>query len=150
MDESNGWFSRQVSHGYLTCHYGFGGITLLAGFVREAAQPQLFYVIPVMTGNDDGDMESFHEVDKKAHDLSGRDGVQRRGGFIGDYDGGLVGQSAGDGDPLPFSYGEKGRELVEMAFDPQGFHQGFYRPIVGQTEQPSRKIDVVSHREIGQ
>ncbi len=62
--------------------------------------------VGVVGGGDDGDALLVHEVAEEAEDGLGVAGVEFAGGFVGEDEGGGVGEGAGDRDPLLFAAGE--------------------------------------------
>jgi len=62
----------------------------------------------VVGDNDDAGLPLVRDLAEEVHDLAASDAVEGGGGLVGQHEGGLVGQGAGDGDALLLAAGELG------------------------------------------
>ena len=70
-----------------------------------------------------GEIALAAQVGEQIEDPLAGDGVEAAGGFVGEQDGRVVGESAGDGDALTLAAGELGRALLVADVQADGMQQ---------------------------
>ena len=80
--------------------------------------------VGVVGDEEDGLAAFFVLSEEGVHDGAAGLGVEIAGGFVGEEEGGLVDEGAGDGDALAFAAGELGGAVFEAGFEAEVFEEG--------------------------
>ena len=78
----------------------------------------------VVGDEEDGLAAFFVLAEEDVHDGASGGGVEVAGGFVGEEEGGLIDEGAGDGDALAFAAGELVGAVFEAGFEAEGGEEG--------------------------
>ena len=107
----------------------------------------------VVSGNQGGGVFGADEAEKFGENDFGRGDVQVAGWFVGEQDGGFVGEGAGDGDALLFAAGELAGEVIcagGKAERAEEVHGAFFGRGLGFSGDHLRQDDVFQGRKFGE